>query len=70
MEELVVVRKVGGSLMVTVPKGVVDELRVKPNEKLRVEFKKPKIEGFGIYKRAKLTPFTREDRADWPNRVD
>jgi len=70
VEELVVVRKVGGSLMVTVPKEVVESLGLKPNAKLRVDFKKPKVDLFGIYKGAKYIPFTREDRADWPDRVD
>lgn len=64
------VRKVGGSLMVTVPKEVVNALGVKSNQKLRVDFKKSKISGFGIYKGAKYTAFKREDRADWPNRID
>ena len=70
MEELVTVRKVGGSLMVVVPKEVVAQLGIKPNSKLMVDYKKPNIDLFGIFKGTKLTSFTEEDRADWPNRVD
>lgn len=70
MEALVMVRKVGGSLMVAVPKEIVAELGVKPNTKLRVEYKKPNVDLFGIYKGTKLSSFTEEDRADWPKRVD
>jgi hypothetical protein len=64
VEELVTVRKVGGSLMVAVPKDVVLALGVRPKDKLRVEFKKPKIDLFGIYKGTGLTSFTEADRLD------
>ena len=62
MEDLVKVRKVGGSLMVVVPKEIVASLGVEANTKLRVDFKKPRLDFFGKYKG--VGEFTQEDRFD------
>ena len=62
VEELVTVRKVGGSLMVVVPSSVVSELKIKSEDKLKVDFKKLKLDFFGKYKG--VGEFTLEDRLD------
>ncbi len=62
MEELVLVRKVGGSLMVVVPKAVVAKLGIKSEDRLKVDFKKLKLDFFGKYKG--VGEFTPEDRLD------
>ncbi len=52
---------VGGSLMVTIPKQIVDLLNLHANEPLELEVKKLRNSGFGMFKGTKLTRFTKED---------
>jgi antitoxin component of MazEF toxin-antitoxin module len=52
-------RKVGGSLVVTLPKGLVESKKIKEGEIVEIIVKKVRKDGFGIFKR--LTPFAAED---------
>jgi len=56
---LVRTRKVGGSLMVTLPKELVDEKRIREGEILEVIVKKVKKDGFGAIRG--MSSFTAED---------
>jgi bifunctional DNA-binding transcriptional regulator/antitoxin component of YhaV-PrlF toxin-antitoxin module len=59
---LVKARKVGGSLMITIPKELVEQEDIKEGEIIEVEVRKARKSGFG------LTPgighFTHEDELD------
>jgi len=52
-------RKVGGSLVVTLPKKLVERRKIREGELLEITIKKIKIDGFGVCKGMK--PFTAED---------
>ncbi len=52
-------RKVGGSLVVTLPKELVETQRIKENEVVEITVKKCRRDGFGILKG--VGPFTVED---------
>ena len=52
---------VGGSIMVTIPKQIVDLLNLHPNEAIEIEVKKVPKSGFGLFKGSKLGRFTKED---------
>jgi antitoxin component of MazEF toxin-antitoxin module len=52
-------RKVGGSIVVTLPKEVVDLQQIKENEYVEITVKKCRKDGFGILKG--MAPFTLED---------
>jgi hypothetical protein len=52
-------RKVGGSIVVTIPKEVVDLQQIKENEYVEITVKKCRKDGFGILKG--MAPFTVED---------
>ena len=52
-------RKVGGSLVVTLPKELVETQKIRENEYVEITVKKCKIDGFGILK--DIGPFTVED---------
>jgi len=56
---LVRTRKVGGSLMVILPKELVDEKRIREGEILEVIVKKVKKDGFGVLRG--MSSFTAED---------
>ena len=56
---LVKTRKVGGSLVVTLPKELVESKKVKEGEILEITVKKVKKDGFGVFKG--MTSFTVED---------
>jgi len=56
---LVRTRKVGGSLMVILPKELVDEKRIREGEILEVIVKKVKKDGFGAIRG--MSSFTAED---------
>jgi len=62
MEGYTRIRKIGGSLMATIPKEIVKEETLRPGELVRIEIEKPKKSGFGILKG--LAPFTHEDELD------
>ena len=52
-------RKVGGSIVVTLPKEIVELQQIKENEYVEITVKKCRIDGFGILKG--MAPFTVED---------
>ena len=52
-------RKVGGSLVVTLPKELVESKRIKEGEIVEVTVNKVRKDGFGVFKG--LTPFTVKD---------
>ncbi|MGB9671769.1 MAG: AbrB/MazE/SpoVT family DNA-binding domain-containing protein [Candidatus Bathyarchaeales archaeon] len=52
-------RKVGGSIVITLPKKLVESKKIKEGELLEITVKKVKIDGFGALKGMK--PFTAED---------
>ncbi len=43
-------RKVGGSIVVTLPKELVETQKIRENEYVEITVKKCKIDGFGILK--------------------
>ena len=52
-------RKVGGSLVVTLQKELVESKRIKEGEIVEISVKKVRKDGFGMLKG--LTPFTAKD---------
>ena len=52
-------RKVGGSLVVTLPKELVEAKKIKEGEIIEISIKKLRKDGFGILKG--VGPFTVED---------
>jgi len=52
-------RKVGGSIVVTLPKELVETQKIKENQYVEITVKKCRKNGFGILKGMK--PFTVED---------
>lgn len=55
-------RAVGGSLIVTIPKEVVEKERLQENELIDINIKKIKVSGFGICRG--LGQFKKEDEFD------
>jgi antitoxin component of MazEF toxin-antitoxin module len=55
-------RKVGGSLVITIPKKLAESKKIKEGELVEITVKKVKIDGFGAFKGMK--PFTAEDELD------
>ena len=62
MEVLTKLRKVGGSVMARIPKEVLEHESLHPGETVKLEVKKVKISGFGIFKG--MMPFTHRDRQE------
>lgn len=56
---LVKTRKVGGSIVVTLPKALVDGKKIKEGEILEIIVKKVRKDGFGVFRGMK--PFTVSD---------
>lgn len=52
-------RKVGGSLVITLPKKLVESKKIKEGETLEITIKKVRKDGFGILRGMK--PFTAAD---------
>jgi len=52
-------RKVGGSLVVTLPKELVENKKIREGEIVEIIVKKVRKDGFGVFKG--LTPFTVKD---------
>jgi hypothetical protein len=50
---------VGGSLVVTLPKELVESKKIKEGEIVEINVKKVRKDGFGVFKN--LTPFTAKD---------
>ncbi|MBM5805630.1 MAG: AbrB/MazE/SpoVT family DNA-binding domain-containing protein [Candidatus Verstraetearchaeota archaeon] len=44
------VRKVGGSLVVTLPKELVESKKIREGEIVNVDIRKVRMDGFGIFK--------------------
>ncbi len=55
-------RKVGGSIMVTIPKEVVEQEDIHEGDLVEVEVRKARKSGFGIL--PGIGPMTREDELD------
>ena len=59
MEAIVKTTKIGGSIMVRVPKDIVEQEGIKAGQTVRIEVERAKKSGFGIAKG--VGPFTKED---------
>ena len=59
MESLTTTRRIGGSLVVTLPKKIVDEESIGEGEIIQINVKKIKKDFFGALKG--IGPFTKED---------
>lgn len=59
METLTRTRKIGGSLVVTIPKTIVDEEGLAENQMVKIEIEKVRRSGFGLFKG--IGPFSEED---------
>jgi len=55
-------RKIGGSLVVTIPKEIVREEQLKENELIEIKVKKPRKDFFGALKG--IGSFTKADRME------
>lgn len=62
METVVKTRRLGGSLIVRIPKEVVDEEGLHEGETVKLKVKKIKRSGFGAFKG--LKPMTKEEELD------
>lgn len=62
METLTKTRTIGGSLIVTIPKEVVDAISIKEGELIKINVEKVKIDGLGALKG--IGKFTRRDRME------
>ena len=60
MEAISKTRKIGGSLMVTVPKGIVEEEGLGEDQAVMIEIKKIPRSGFGLFKG--IGPFSKSDK--------
>lgn len=56
---LVRARRVGGSLVITLPKELVEGKKIREGEILEINVKKVRKDGFGVFKG--MRPFTIED---------
>ena len=59
MEVLTKLRRVGGSVMARIPKEVLEQESLHEGDTVRLEIKKTKISGFGIFKG--MRSFTKKD---------
>jgi antitoxin component of MazEF toxin-antitoxin module len=59
---LVKTRRVGGSLVVTLPKELVENKKIREGEILEIAVQKKRRDGFGVLRGMK--PFTAEDELD------
>ena len=62
MEALTKTRKIGGSLVVTIPKTIVEEEGLKEGQTIKIDVKRIKKDFFGAFKG--IGPFTKEDELD------
>ena len=60
MEAITKTRKIGGSLIVTIPKRIVEEEELRENQTVKIEIEKVKKSGFGISKG--LASLSKEDK--------
>lgn len=61
MEAIATTRRIGGSLVVTIPAEIVKEEQIEENQIVEIKIKKRRINGFGILKG--INSFSRKDRA-------
>lgn len=59
METVVIARKVGGSVVATLPKSIVNELNIRQNEAVRIDIKKIEKNYFG--RLAGIGKFSKKD---------
>lgn len=59
MESLTKTRRIGGSLVVTIPSQIVKEKAIEENELVSISINKVKKDFFGAFKG--IGPFTKED---------
>ena len=65
MEEQIAItktRKVGGSLVVTIPANIVELEQLNEGQMVEIKIKKKRIEGFGLIRG--IGEFTQEDRME------
>jgi len=62
LEEQVKLRKIGGSLVATIPKDIVKTMNLKEKDKISINIKKEKQDYFGIY--SGKIKFEESDRLD------
>ena len=62
MESLTRTRKIGGSLVVTIPKEIVKEEGLREGEVVKIDVERPKRSGFGMF--PQLGRFSEKDRLD------
>ena len=62
MESLTKARKIGGSIMVTIPKEIVETESIQEGEIIKIKVEKIKKSGFGMLKG--MRSFTKEDKLD------
>ncbi|MEK6951882.1 MAG: hypothetical protein AABX29_02600 [Nanoarchaeota archaeon] len=62
MEALTKTRKIGGSLVVTIPKVIVEGEGLIEDQMVKIEVEKVKKSGFGLFKG--MRSFTKEDELD------
>jgi hypothetical protein len=60
METITKTRKIGGSLVITIPHVLVDELSLYPNQAVKIHVQKIRKSGFGMFKG--IGPFCKEDK--------
>ena len=60
MEAVTRTRKIGGSLVATIPRELVEQEGLKENQMIKIDVKKLKKSGFGLFKG--LAPFTKENK--------
>jgi antitoxin component of MazEF toxin-antitoxin module len=60
MNSLAKTRRLGGSIIVTIPKELVDAEDIAPDQLVQITVSKARRSGFGIAKR--LTPMTKDDK--------
>ena len=60
METVTKTRKIGGSLVVTIPKEIVEQEGLKENQIVKIDVKKLKKSGFGLFKG--VAPFSKENK--------
>lgn len=54
MKTIATTKKIGGSIMIIVPKDVLEAENIGENQKVDVDIKKARISGFGILKGLKI----------------
>lgn len=60
MESITILRKVGGSMIVTVPKKIIDVEGLVPGQIIKINVEKIRKSGFGALKG--IRSFTKEDK--------